>query len=403
MQTKASLDLTNDISRNETLLHESIPLTGSLISGTYGTSGLPGAEPNIKTYTHGLFQSVYDYPYLSSSANHIFDITAGYHPSFSQSVHVGQADKHNIYNQMAFMHVPLDASGNIAPFDQQGFMTTNSTKMKQCVFLNFAKLLVKDEMKRGSFSLELGLSGSGHNVHSAGQAASASLFTSRVVINDAHAAGTNGTFMTNSPAGEYSTLKIYNTTTATGHMEDSPSGLALAGSLKNTATAGTVVGHIYYQTGLVVLTSSIWTNTLLSQSAPLVHTVGATGGAGTTGDGSGHLVYLDERLTGSTIDGVSNSVRHSIYNISFDNTTKLYSTIYYCRANHRQFNYSTNPTYVSGGQIVNKVNAKDLPYAYITTVGLYSSDNELMAVGKFSEPIFKDPTTELVIKARLDY
>ena len=58
---------------------------------------------------------------------------------------------------------------------------------------------------------------------------------------------------------------------------------------------------------------------------------------------------------------------------------------------------------MSGGQIVNKVNAKDMPYAYITTVGLYSSDNELMAIGKFSEPIYKDPTTELVIKARLDY
>ena len=400
MQTKASLDLTNDISKNETLLHESIPLTGSLVSGTYGTAGARGSEPNIKTYTHGMFQSVYDYPYLSSSANHVFDITAGYHPSFSQSAHVGQADKHNIYNQMAFMHVPLDASGNIAPFDQQGFLTTNSTKMKQCVFLNFAKLLVKDEIRRGSFSIELGLSGSGHNKHYASRVASGSaLFGARAIISDAHALGTNGQFMTNSPAGEYSTLKIYNTALdANGHMHGTPSaggGEAHAGPLKNTATAGTVVGHIYYQTGLVVLTSSIWTDTLLSQSVPLDHQ--------DTYFTKNHDLYMDEKLTGSTINQVSDAFRHTVYNIKFDNTTKLYSTIYYCRANHRQFNYSTNPTYVSGGQIVNKVNAKDLPYAYITTVGLYSSDNELMAVGKFSEPIFKDPTTELVIKARLDY
>ena len=295
------------------------------------------------------------------------------------------------------MHVPLDASGNIAPFDKDGKLTTDSTKMKQCVFLNFAKLLVKDEIKRGTFELELGVSGSGHNGTTAGTAASASLFTSRVVIKDEHAAGTDGEFLTNSPAGEFATLKIYNG--GQTPMEDSPSALNLEGPLKNLAQEGTVVGHVYYQTGLVVLTSSVWTSTLLSQSVGLDHTALSTGGYFT----DNHDVYLNEKLTGSSIDNIAGAIRHSIYNIKFDNTTKLYSTIYFCRANHRQFNYSTNPTYVSGGQIVNKVNAKDLPYAYITTVGLYSSDNELMAVGKFSEPIFKDPTTELVIKARLDY
>ena len=54
-----------------TLLHEAIPITGTIVSGTY-------AENNIKNYSHGMFQSVFDYPYLSSSANHIFDITFGY-------------------------------------------------------------------------------------------------------------------------------------------------------------------------------------------------------------------------------------------------------------------------------------------------------------------------------------
>jgi hypothetical protein len=59
----------NDVVNTRTLLHEAIPLTGSIISGSY--------EDNIKTYSHGMFQSVYDYSYLSSSANHIFDITFG--------------------------------------------------------------------------------------------------------------------------------------------------------------------------------------------------------------------------------------------------------------------------------------------------------------------------------------
>jgi len=59
---------TSDVTSTKTLLHEVIPLTGTIVSGTY-------SDNNIKNYSHGLFQSVYDYPYLSSSANHIFDIT----------------------------------------------------------------------------------------------------------------------------------------------------------------------------------------------------------------------------------------------------------------------------------------------------------------------------------------
>ena len=61
----------NDVATTRTLLHEAIPLTGTIVSGTY-------ADGNIKNYSHGMFQSVYDYPYLSSSANHILDNTVGY-------------------------------------------------------------------------------------------------------------------------------------------------------------------------------------------------------------------------------------------------------------------------------------------------------------------------------------
>ena len=60
-----------DVISTRTLLHEAIPLTGTIVSGTYN-------DDNIKNYAHGMFQSVFDYPFLSSSANHIFDITVGY-------------------------------------------------------------------------------------------------------------------------------------------------------------------------------------------------------------------------------------------------------------------------------------------------------------------------------------
>jgi len=63
-----------DITTPRTFLHEVLPVTGAILSGTYGS--FPNGS-NIKNYTHGMFQSVYDYAYLSSSANHIFDISLG--------------------------------------------------------------------------------------------------------------------------------------------------------------------------------------------------------------------------------------------------------------------------------------------------------------------------------------
>ena len=90
----------NDIVNTRTLLHEAIPLTGTIASGTY-------SDLNIKTYTHGMFESTFDYPFLSSSANHIFDITHGYSNNSilsgtdSEGLRPQHAKKINIYNQMA--------------------------------------------------------------------------------------------------------------------------------------------------------------------------------------------------------------------------------------------------------------------------------------------------------------
>ena len=96
-------------------------------------------------------------------------------------------------------------------------------------------------------------------------------------------------------------------------------------------------------------------------------------------------------------------VRHRILNISFNNTTELNSTVYFCRAHHNEFNYSANPTYLQDSQIRVKSVPSDMPVSYITSVGLYSPDNELLAVAKLSEPLRKDPTNELTLRVRLDY
>ena len=155
-------NLTNeDITTTRTLLHEAIPITGSIVSGTYNGNGniALGSEENIKTYSHGMFESVYDYPYLSSSANHIFDITLGYSTgsALSSSSNTQNTKKINLYQQLAQVLVGFTTgSSEIRPFDEDGDLT-EGTKIKECFFLNFSRLLQKDEIKKGSFNLELGV------------------------------------------------------------------------------------------------------------------------------------------------------------------------------------------------------------------------------------------------------
>ena len=156
--------LNNDVASTRTLLHESIPITGSIVSGTYNetdAAGVDDNETNIKNYSHGLFQSVFDYPHLSSSANHIFDVTMGYSSgsALSGTNNVQNAEKINIYNPMAQVLNGTDLSGNIKMFDRNGRPldfdhNRQIRKMDSVFFLNFARLLTKDEIKKGSFSID---------------------------------------------------------------------------------------------------------------------------------------------------------------------------------------------------------------------------------------------------------
>jgi len=108
-------------------------------------------------------------------------------------------------------------------------------------------------------------------------------------------------------------------------------------------------------------------------------------------------------MISSSISGNCDALRHRIKNISFNNTTEINSTIYFCRVPHAKFNYSSNPTYTNGSKVRVKTIASDTPVSYITSIGLYNSSNELLAVAKLSEPLKKDPSSEITLRVRLDY
>tara|TARA_Y100001963_G_scaffold150551_1_gene231838 strand:+ start:2337 stop:3404 length:1068 start_codon:yes stop_codon:yes gene_type:complete len=83
---------------------------------------------------------------------------------------------------------------------------------------------------------------------------------------------------------------------------------------------------------------------------------------------------------------------------------KLSSDFIFIRANNSSFNYSENPSFISGstGEVVFN-EFIDNPVTYITTVGLYNDTNDLLAVAKLSRPLPKDFTKEMLVRVKLDF
>ena len=281
---------------------------------------------------------------------------------------------------MAQVLVGHDETGAIREFDEDGNIIAGGTKMKEVFFLSFSRLLVKDEIKKGSYSMVVATGSTyAHGFDGA----------SEITLSDS---GSITSYKSNSPAGEYGFL----------YIEDA----------LNVGRDEVPVGLIYYQAGICVLTASLFSSGSVgadshgdtSDHQGLADVAAdAYFGSALAGDGNDAYASVRKSLVSGSISGSCNGLRNRIKNVQFNNTTELHSTIYFCRINHNEYNYSANPTYLNSSKLRVKNTTSDNHLAYITTVGLYSSDDELLAVAKLSEPLKKDPNTELTVRVRLDY
>ena len=90
-------------------------------------------------------------------------------------------------------------------------------------------------------------------------------------------------------------------------------------------------------------------------------------------------------------------------NFRLQSEETIASNFVFVRARNSEFNYSTNPSLITGsGEIRHNVMI-DSPQSYITAVGLYNDNNDLLAVAKLSRPLLKDFTKEALVRIKLDY
>lgn len=345
----------SDRTSQKTVLHEAIPITGSLVSGTYGV--WPDGT-NVKYYSHGYFQSVYDYPYLSSSANHMFDLSFGLASTYATQPSASAEEgtiKNAIWNQMSQIAYGYDPTGSIIPINRSGSLTPSGVGlagpiMEDIQVINFSRLLAKDEIKKETFSIVLGTGNYATPFDAEG-----------VTLSDL---GASTAYKNNSPLGEYSILYSGSAASVTGAM-----------------------GLVYYQAGFAVINGqALFTTADYFASSSVLQ-----------------QQSYEDSIVSQSCDDLGAGLRRRIQDISFSNTTELNSSVYFCRVDHGDFNYSSNPTYTTGSKIRVKDSIGDSPMSYVTTIGLYSDDNELLAVAKLSEPIKNSATDASIFRVRLDY
>jgi len=378
-----------------------------------------GVGQGIFPVTSSLFQTVFDQNHETQTANELFDITIGcYHDSDLVSGSLDRTrglevdgsftgvdasgkmlfandvlmlrEKINIYKQYA-QYLLGDANAYFsAPFSIEDtvFVHTGSNgelsyreRIDEAVFINFKRLFVRDGIVKEQFVLRLleNASSSLPNIGIKGDDSTGS----ETSITDT---GALSSLTVTGQAGSIATLK--KNSVASGEDEN--------------------VGLVFYEKGILVLDAS----RVFNASQNISGSISAV--SGTTGFNAGTLEFNQPLIpdfwaTGS-IDNILDHLcetrfgRSNASAVGFVNQTFINSSIYVCRVAPSQANYSRNPTYKNGDGTIRVIEERgDDPFSYITTVGLYDVDNNLLAVAKTSRPIEKNPEIDLSISVRIDY
>jgi len=223
--------------------------------------------------------------------------------------------------------------------NKDAHFTIGGVERKEAIFVHIKRDIFKDELKKGTTSFCINSSLAGVAQYSASDAGAVTSFKQTV-------------------GGDYAPLKIGGT--------------------------GSEVGQVWYNAGVIVLhPDTAW-------------------GAITIWSGSKTLI--NNQSSGS-INNIVDGFRRKVDILSFHNQTNIRSTAYFCRATNTEFNYSSNSTFVDDNKRIRVTSGSNnqLTRTFITTVGLYDANDNILAVGKTNKPITKSPENEATIRLRLDY
>lgn len=320
--------------------------------------------------------------YSGNVSNKIYDVSFG-----RSAVTTGDSDsttgkrKKLVYNEFAKILLGVNTGSVINKFSvATGSDVASSDRiLHNAFFITFPRSEFKDKIKAGSFNLVINSNANPTTQY-------------KISLSDLSGAMTSP-IKKSCETGEYGVLLV-----------NSRSHNDIIINNQNNAQ-----GLIFYEAGIAVISPYVFSQYNASNANPSDTNTNINSNilgvlvnsAPTTVSGSGSVKSL---TTDVNIPNISFGLGQWIQTASYQSTTELNSTIYFCRAFNDEFNYSSNPTYLTSSEILVKGgDPMAQPVSYITTVGLYDDKNQLLAVAKVSEPIKKTPDTELIARVRLDF
>jgi len=171
------------------------------------------------------------------------------------------------------------------------------------------------------------------------------------------------------------------------------SGTLSAGALNSngySANSGSY-GWLLPDIGTIILNPLALAAPAVSGGIGFVYSGSAFSGSATYSNQTNANSQLFRAISGST-------------GFTLNSQETIVSDYIFIRPRSSEFNYSENPSFISGStgevlypQFINN------PQVYITTIGLYNDTNQLLAVAKLSRPLAKDFTKEALVRVKLDF
>lgn len=384
--------------------------------------------------TASLFQTVYDQDYTLQTANPMFDMTIGlwYSGSTVQNIKIGEdtagkllfpssslqmREKIDVYRQHAAKLLGDADQAFYSPFQVSTDPTaTSADRIDNALFLNFKRLFARDKIKRETFAMRFYTTGVVDGAPNANRS------TDEAAITLTNSAYTGSNLFRTSTSGS----AIFTDVGAASSKRSTFGGEV--GEIVDASNTSRKVGLMFYDAGTAVfdLSKIMWGDQHVSGAISSV--VGNPGVSGLATNetiiGSGSTMqsaygsnpaarFIPDFLTSGSIDDIVDHLASCRFSsgsntaVTFQNVTNINSTLLFCRATADEFNYSSNPTYVDadGRIVVIDEGQEDTQrgFSFVTTVGLYDANDNLLAVAKLSRPIEKNDEKDLTVRVRLDF
>lgn len=311
--------------------------------GTLTTFFTSSAQSDTqKQYYYEIFNKIS----TDATSESQFSVTYGHNLGSGSLGQNEDSPSNAIYSQYAQILLP----------DNQRVFKFNNTTTQQIYAINMNRARLKDRLDPGNFELHLAqLDGN----------ATPAVSSSNLVIS----------LIDNSGDTQQAATQI-------GRVYSLVSGSILNGVFNSAIEYGSV----YPEQGVIILNADKLDLTQLN--------FGTVQTSNTNGD---NAFRLFTSISGAAAINANNG-------FAARNEERVQSTFYFVRAKNGEYNFSNNPSYVTGsnGSFRQPTFANN-PKSYITTVGLYNSTQQLLAVAKLSKPILKSFSNEVLVKVKLDF